>query len=66
MYKRILTYDKSSLIRSFLSVWLIFSSCFAFSQTLTPKEWEAIQKSNNYIIGMGVNAIIECNKHGYV
>lgn len=59
MYKRILTYDKSSLIRSFLSVWLIFSSCFAFSQTLTPKEWEAIQKSNNYIIGMGVNANIE-------
>ena len=59
MYKRILTYDKSSLIRSFLSVWLIFSSCFAFSQALTPKEWEAIQKSNNYIIGMGVNANIE-------
>lgn len=55
MYKRILTYDKSSLIRSFLSVWLIFSSCFAFSQTLTPKEWSKIQKSGDYIIGMGMS-----------
>lgn len=59
MYKKVLTYDKPFIIRSFLSVWLIFSSCFAFSQALTPKEWEAIQKSSNYIIGMGVNANIE-------
>lgn len=29
------------------------------AQTLTPKEWEEIQKSNNYLIGMGVNANIE-------
>ena len=29
------------------------------AQSLTPKEWEAIQKSNNYLIGMGVNPSIE-------
>lgn len=31
----------------------------SFSQTLTPKEWEDIQKSDNYIIGMGINTSIE-------
>ena len=29
------------------------------AQSLTPKEWEAIQRSNNYLIGMGVNPSIE-------
>ena len=31
----------------------------SLAQTLTPKEWETIQKSGNYLIGMGVNANIE-------
>lgn len=59
MYKRILTYDKSTIIRSCLSAWLLLISVGAFPQALTQKEWEAIQKSSNYIIGMGVNANIE-------
>ncbi len=29
------------------------------AQSLTPKEWEAIQKSGNYLIGMGTNTSIE-------
>ena len=29
------------------------------AQTMTPKEWESIQKSDNYLIGMGVSASIE-------
>ena len=53
------TIDRSVLIRPILTICLLYSSCFAFSQALTSKEWEAIQKSNNYIIGMGVNANIE-------
>lgn len=54
-----LTFDRPTLIHSFLSAWLLLISVGAFSQALTPKEWEAIQKSNNYMIGMGVNANIE-------
>lgn len=38
---------------------LLMSVVSSFAQTLTPKEWEAIQKSNDYLIGMGVNANIE-------
>ena len=30
-----------------------------FSQALSPGEWEAIQKSDNYLIGMGVSSNIE-------
>ena len=43
----------------FFTVILLMSAVNSTAQTLTPKEWEAIQKSNNYIIGMGVNANIE-------
>ena len=59
MYKTISTFDRSALIRLFLSACLLLFSVGVFSQALTQKEWEAIQKSNNYIIGMGVNANIE-------
>lgn len=59
MFSKILTFDRSALIRLFLSAWLLLISAGAFSQALTQKEWEAIQNSSNYIIGMGVNANIE-------
>lgn len=42
-----------------LIVILTLSVGNSFAQTLTPKEWEAIQKNGNYLIGMGVNANIE-------
>ena len=42
-----------------LIVILSMSVGNSFAQTLTPKEWEAIQKNGNYLIGMGVNANIE-------
>lgn len=44
-----------------LLTFILLSSIVATltAQTLTPKEWEAIQKSNNYLIGMGVNASID-------
>ena len=29
------------------------------AQTLTPKEWEAIQQNSNYLIGMGMSTSLD-------
>lgn len=57
MLAKKLTYSK--YIIHLLTVILLMSVVSSVAQTLTPKEWGAIQKSNDYIIGMGVNANIE-------
>lgn len=46
-------------IAIFFTVTLLMPVVSSFAQTLTPKEWEAIQKSNNYLIGMGMNTNID-------
>ena len=58
MRSKKITFDNCiALLIFFVMLFMPVSSLFA--QTLTPKEWEAIQKSGNYLIGMGVNASIE-------
>ena len=58
MRSKKITFDNCiALLIFFVMLFMPVSSLFA--QTLTPKEWEAIQKSSNYLIGMGVNASIE-------
>ena len=49
----------SNYIINLFIVILLMPVVSSFAQKLTPKEWEVIQKSNDYIIGMGVNANIE-------
>lgn len=55
MFSTILTFDRSAIIRSLLSAWLLLLSVGVSSQALTPKEWNKIQKSGDYIIGMGMS-----------
>ena len=58
MLSKKLTFDNYIALWIFV-VTLLMPVSSLFAQTLTPKEWEAIQKSGNYLIGMGVNASIE-------
>ena len=46
-------------LKLFIISLLLTVTSEGIAQSLTPKEWEAIQKSNNYLIGMGVNPSIE-------
>lgn len=57
MLEKKLTYSKYFF--HLFTVILLMSVVSSVAQTLTPKEWETIQKSGNYLIGMGVNANIE-------
>lgn len=50
-----LTFDKISHIRLVLSTLLMFMSVGVYSQALSQKEWNKIQKSGDYIIGMGMS-----------
>ena len=45
----------SNYIVILFTVILLMPVVSSFAQTLTPKEWEAIQKSSDYIIGMGMS-----------
>lgn len=51
----IISFDKSAFTRTFLIALLLFSYIGGYSQVLTPKEWTKIQKSGDYIIGMGMS-----------
>lgn len=51
----IISFDKSAFTRTFLTALLLFSYIGGYSQVLTPKEWTKIQKSGDYIIGMGMS-----------
>ena len=55
MFTKTRTFDKTGLIRTFLSAGLLLFSIGVFSQALSPKEWTKIQKSGDYIIGMGMS-----------
>ena len=46
-------------LKLFIISLLLTVTSEGIAQSLTPKEWEAIQRSNNYLIGMGVNPSIE-------
>ena len=50
-----LTFDKIPNIRLVLSTLLMLMSVGVYSQALSPKEWTKIQKSGDYIIGMGMS-----------
>lgn len=45
--------------RWFLAVLLFFAAVVSSAQKLTPREWEAIQRSSNYLIGMGIASSID-------
>ena len=40
-------------------IFLLLPVQICTAQTLTPKEWEAIQQNSNYLIGMGMSTSIE-------
>lgn len=51
----ILSFGKNAFTRSLLSALLLLFCIDGYSQSLTPKEWNKIQKSGDYIIGMGMS-----------
>ena len=51
----ILSYGKNAFTRTLLSALLLLFCIDGYSQSLTPKEWNKIQKSGDYIIGMGMS-----------
>ena len=46
-------------IRTYLLAFIILIPAIVSSQKLTSKQWDEIQKSNNYLIGMGVDTSLE-------
>lgn len=50
-----LTFEKIPHIRLVLSTLLMLMSVGVYSQALSQKEWNKIQKSGDYIIGMGMS-----------
>lgn len=55
MFIKGLTFDKIPNIRLVLSTLLMLMSVGVYSQALSQKEWNKIQKSGDYIIGMGMS-----------
>ena len=55
MFIKGLTFDRIHHLRLILSLLLPFMSINVFSQALSQKEWNKIQKSGDYIIGMGMS-----------
>lgn len=55
MFIKGLTFDKIPNIRFVLSTLLMLMSVGVYSQALSQKEWNKIQKSGDYIIGMGMS-----------
>lgn len=51
----ILSFGKNAFTRTLLSALLLLFCIDGYSQSLTPKEWNKIQKSGDYIIGMGMS-----------
>ena len=51
----ILSFGKNAFTRTLLTVLLLLICIDGYSQSLTPKEWNKIQKSGDYIIGMGMS-----------
>lgn len=50
-----ISFGKNAFTRTFLTALLLLFYINGYSQSLTPKEWNKIQKSGDYIIGMGMS-----------